>query len=476
MTDLLSLDAAAVLTAFADRRLSPVEYFDAVTRRIELWEPHISALYAYDPEGACAAAKASEARWAKGAPTGPLDGLPVTVKELIATEGTPIPLGTAATTLLPAAVDAPSAARLREAGAILFAKTTCPDFGMLSSGLSTFHKLTRNPWNLARNPGGSSAGAGAAAAAGYGPLHLGTDIGGSVRLPANWCGLFGLKPSNGRIPIDPYYVGRSAGPMTRSVADAALMMPVLSLPDARDAISLPYEALAWGDFAVDVSGLRIGLMLDAGCGLPVDDSVRAVAEAAARRFEAVGARIVEVPGVLTRTMLDGLDDFWRAKFWGDMALLDEAARGRVLPAITEWAERGGRLSGVEVARGFNRTLDMARACAALFQEVDVVLSPTAPVVHYPAEWPSPTNDPAGRPFEHIAFTVPWNMSGQPAASINAGFTPDGFPIGMQIVGPRFGDLLVMRLSKLFESWRAPIRWPEPPRAVAAAPQDAFLPA
>ena len=222
------MSAVALLDAFRRRQLSPVEAMRDVLDRVARFEPHIHATYLFAPERALADARASEARWAKGEPMGPLDGVPTTIKDNVATKGEPSPIGTAASDLTPAAADAPPAARLREAGAILFAKTTMPDYGMLSSGLSSFHPLTRNPWDLSRNPGGSSAGAGAAGAAGYGPLHLGTDIGGSVRLPAGWCGLVGLKPSAGRVPIDPPYLGRVAGPMTRNVADAALMMATLS--------------------------------------------------------------------------------------------------------------------------------------------------------------------------------------------------------------------------------------------------------
>ena len=167
-----------------------------------------------------------------------------------------MPVGTAAAELTPSPVDAPPSARLKEAGAVVLGKTTMPDYGMLSSGLSSFHPLTRNPWNLALNPGGSSAGAAAAGAAGYGPLHLGTDIGGSVRLPAGWCGLVGVKPSHGRVPIDPAYLGRIAGPLTRTVADAALMMSVLSRPDWRDATSLPPQELPWMELDRDPAGLR----------------------------------------------------------------------------------------------------------------------------------------------------------------------------------------------------------------------------
>ena len=239
MTALHELCVRALGAAYASGQLSPVEVVQAVLARIERWEPHLHATWALDAERALAQALASQQRWSRGAALGALDGVPLTLKDNIATQGLPVPLGTAATDLQPAAADAPPAARLREAGAVLLAKTTMPDYGMLTSGLSSFHALARNPWDLSNNPGGSSAGAAAAAAAGYGPLHLGTDIGGSIRLPASWCGVVGFKPSAGRVPIQPAYLGRVAGPITRSVDDAALMMAALSLPDDRDATRLP---------------------------------------------------------------------------------------------------------------------------------------------------------------------------------------------------------------------------------------------
>ncbi len=462
MTEPTDLSIRELKRKFAEKSLSPSEYWLALERHIEAWEPTIAALYAYDPEDSRKQAAASTERWAKGGPVGALDGVPVTLKELIATKGQPVPLGTAAVELIPAAEDAPIAARMREAGAVIFAKTTCPDYGMLSSGLSSFHKLSRNPWDPSQNPGGSSAGASAAAAAGYGPLHIGTDIGGSIRLPAGWTGIFGFKPSNGRIPIDPYYLGRCAGPMTRSVEDAAFSMAALSRPDWRDSTSLPPNEIDWMDLDIDVRGMKIGLMLDAGCGLPVEDEIRDAVIAAAKRFEEAGAIIVDVAPVLTRQMLDGLDAFWRARFWGDIMALSEERRNSILPYIYGWAKGGADISGVDAVRGFNQTYEMRKSCAKLFSEVDAVLSPTNPIVSYPAEWASPTNDPA-RPFEHIAFTVPWNMSEQPAASINCGFSRSGMPIGMQIVGPRFGDMLVLRLSKAFEDWTGGVtNWPKRP--------------
>ncbi|WP_430255006.1 amidase [Neorhizobium sp. DAR64872/K0K18] len=461
MNALLKLTIRDILSLYAQKKLSPLEYWEVVEARVSAFEHQVQALYLYDPDSARQQAKASTERWAKGETLGMLDGIPVTIKELIATKGHPVPLGTAATELTAAASDAPAAARLREDGAVIFAKTTCPDYGMLSSGLSSFHPLSRNPWNLTQNPGGSSAGAASAAASSFGPLHIGTDIGGSIRLPAGWTGLFGFKPSQGRIPVDPFFVGRCAGPMTRTVEDSAIAMATLSRPDWRDATSLPPNAFDWVDLDIDVKGMKIGLMLDAGIGISLDDEVRAAVTAAAKRFEAAGAEIVEVAPVMTRTMLDGLDSFWRARFWGDIEAMPDERKAQILPYIFEWAKGGASVSGVEAVRGFNQTNEMRKACARLFSGVDAVLSPTNPIVSYPADWASPTNDPL-KPFEHIGYTVPWNMSEQPAASINCGFSRSGMPIGLQIVGPRFADVLVLKLSHAFEQWTGGVtNWPEP---------------
>lgn len=370
-----------------------------------------------------------------------------------------MPVGTAATELAPLAADAPPAARAKESGAILFARTTMPDYGMLSSSQSSFHKLTRNPWDRTKTPGGSSAGAGAAAAAGYGPLHVGTDIGGSVRLPAGWCGIFTLKPSLGRIPIDPPFQGRVAGPMTRTVADAALFMQVLSRPDPRDHMSLPPADIDWMGLDRDVKGLRIGLHLDPGAGLPVDGQVRAAVEAAARAFEAAGAIVEPLPAFLTRAMLDGQDRFWRARAFADVGPLPEERKAKILPFIRAWSESGARLSGQDVYSGFAQSMALRKATDEATRRFDYVLSPTAPIAAFAAELPSPTNDPE-RPFEHIAFTLPYNMSEQPAASINCGYTSDGLPIGLQIAGRRFDDLGVLQMSRAWEKMRPKQRdWP-----------------
>ncbi|RZL87966.1 MAG: amidase, partial [Variovorax sp.] len=255
----------------------------AVLAHAERREGELHALCAVDAEGALAAARDSEARWRAGTSLA-LDGVPVTLKENIAVPGAPYRLGTAATADDAVAdFEAPPAARLREAGAIAWARTTMPDYGMLSSGLSSLYaEPARNPWDTALTPGGSSAGAAAAAAAGYGPLHLGTDIGGSIRLPAGWCGLVGLKPSHGRVPIKPAYAGRVAGPLTRTVEDAALMLSVLAQPDARDPTQLPPSPAA--PRTLELRGLRLGLLLDAGWGEAVRPEVESAIVAAARAF------------------------------------------------------------------------------------------------------------------------------------------------------------------------------------------------
>ncbi|WP_024539617.1 amidase [Comamonas badia] len=465
MTAIHALGAAELLAAYRARGLSPVEVAHALLAHMERWEPQLHASWLLRPERTLEQARASESRWLRGAPCGPLDGVPVTLKDNIATLGDATPLGTAATALTPSQVNAPPAQRLREAGAVLLCKTTMPDYGMLSSGVSSFHPLTRNPWNLAKGPGGSSAGAGAAAAAGYGPLHVGTDIGGSIRLPAAWCGVFGFKPSLGRVPIDPPYTGRAAGPITRSVQDAALMMQVLARPDIRDSMSLPPQRIAWERHAVGpqhLKGLRLGLLPDAGCGLAVQPEVRSAVETAAALCEQAGAIIVPMRPFLTRAMLDGMDHFWRMRSLMDLRQLPPAQRDKVLPFIRAWAESAQGLNAEQIYHASQQFHVTRVATVLACSQVDYVLSPTAPITAFDAELPSPTNDPL-RQLEHIAFTVPCNMSEQPAASLPCGMTRDGLPIGLQIAGQRFDDLGVLQVARAFEQLRDPLpAWPAPP--------------
>jgi len=235
------------------------------------------------------------------------------------------------------------------------------------------------------------------------------------------------------------------------------------LPDARDTMSLPYQSIAWDQLDRDIKGLRIGVMLDAGWGIAAEPEVRAVVVAAARAFEAAGAIVTPMLPFMTRAMIDGMDDFWRTRSWLDMSALPPERSAKVLPYITEWARGGEGLSGERVFRGYSQMGAMREAAVAACAPYDYVLSPTAPMPAYAAELAGPTNDPA-TPFEHIAFTLAFNMSEQPAASVNAGYTSSGLPIGLQIVGHRFDDLGVLQLARAWEQMRPPQRpWPSPPR-------------
>jgi aspartyl-tRNA(Asn)/glutamyl-tRNA(Gln) amidotransferase subunit A len=444
--NLADLTAVELLAKYGDGSVSPVEVIDDVLARVEQLEPRICALYALDPAGARAAAQESERRWRDGT-AGALDGVPVTVKENIATRGTPVPQGTAATELIPAVEDAPAAARLRDAGAVIFSKTTMPEYGMLSSGVSTFHHLTRNPWDVSKTAGGSSAGAAAAAAAGYGPIHLGTDIGGSIRLPAGWCGLVGIKPTHGRVAVGNPYPGRAIGPLTRTAADAALALSVISGYDPRDYTSLP---AASDRYEIAVEGLRVALLLDAGLGLPVDPEVAAAVSSTASQLEKAGARVEPIDPIITREMLDGLDRFWRIRSATDIAALPEERRAKVLPQIREWVSTAGDLSGFDVFHGYSQMGAMAAAVGRVFTTYDVILSPVAPITAFPAELAYPTDDPS-KPFEHIAFTVPYNMSHHPATTVNAGWSSSGLPIGAQLAVPHHQDLTALALAAHLEN-------------------------
>ncbi|MGH8705246.1 MAG: amidase [Burkholderiales bacterium] len=462
------LSAAQLAAQYASGALSPVEAARACLERMDAWEPRVNAMYRVDRDGALGAARASESRWRAKRPLSPLDGISVTIKENIYTRGDPAPIGTRANEdAPPQPADAPPAARLREAGCVILGKTTMPDYGMLSSGLSSIHGITRNPWRLDRNTSGSSAGAAAAAAACYAPLHLGTDIGGSVRLPATHCGIFALKPSLGRVPTYPPYIGRVAGPMTRCVADSALLMNVLTQPDARDFMSLPHEAVDYVKAIENaggkwLKGLRIGFLPDMKAGLPVHAEVRAAAAAAAKALESAGAQVEEMGAFLTPELLDGMARFFEARSHNDFVQLRPEKQAKVLPFIAEWCTwRARHFSGRDVMAAYTCYVTLREVTVNACERYDFALSPTSPILPYEAELACPGNDPRNA-LPHIAFTVPYNMSEQPAASLNWTFSAEGLPIGIQVAGRRFDDLGVLRLARLLERLRpAQMSWPQP---------------
>jgi aspartyl-tRNA(Asn)/glutamyl-tRNA(Gln) amidotransferase subunit A len=284
-----------------------------------------------------------------------------------------------------------------------------------------------------------------------------------VRLPATHCGIFALKPSLGLVPVYPPYMGRVVGPMTRSVADAALLMNVIARPDARDFMSLPPRQ---GDFSLEKTGkVRIGFLPDMGVGLAVQPEVRAAAEAAATALASAGCAVESIRSFLTEEMLDGVCRFFEARSHNDLAQLSAARRAKVLPFIAEWCTwRAGGFSGRDVMQAYALVIAMREAAVAATEPYDFLLSPTSPIVAYDAELPAPGND-AHDALPHIAFTVPWNMSEQPAASVNWTWSGDGLPIGIQVIGKRFDDAGVLRVAKLVEQIRPKQRpWPRQPAA------------
>jgi aspartyl-tRNA(Asn)/glutamyl-tRNA(Gln) amidotransferase subunit A len=372
------------------------------------------------------------------------------------------PVSTAAGDMTASTYDAPPAARVREAGCVLMGKTTMPDYGMLVSGVSSLHGITRNPWDLARNPGGSSSGAAAGMVAGYAPLALGTDIGGSVRLPAGYNGVFGLKPSLGRVPIYPPFLGRVTGPITRTVTDAALLMTVLTRPDPRDYMAMPYQEIDWpASLDADVKGKRLGLLLDIGVGTTPQPAVQHAIEAAAAALASAGAIIEPVAPFLTPDMFSGLDRFFQARLWADVEQLEPDRQAKMLPFILAWCRQADGLTAADGARNLALVMLIREKAVAASAPYDFLISPTSPITAYAATQATPGDDPA-KPFEHIGFTAPFNMSEQPAASLCAGYDDNGLPIGLQIVGQRFDDLGVLRMARAYEALRPPLRpWPQP---------------
>ncbi|WP_343071889.1 amidase [Brevibacterium renqingii] len=457
-TTLADHTAAELAAGFAAGDFDPIEVHGAVVDRMDECEPVINALCHRDDERSRAAAVASAARWREGRPLSDLDGVPVTIKENIARRGVPFPSGHAWVEVPVAEHDAPITQRLEEAGAVILGSTTMPDWGMLSSGVSSLHGVTRSPLDPALTTGGSSAGAGAAAAAGYGPIHIGSDIGGSIRLPCTWLGLAGLKPSFGRVPLDAPYLGRCAGPLARTMNDVKAAMDIISAPDERDYSRLPRFAVddvrhhpeSESGVAFDPRGLRIGLQLDAGCGVGVDGQVRAAIAEAADRYAAAGAEIVAVDPFIDDGLLRDMDLFWRVRSWADLKALPVGEQALILPYIQQWAQDGADISGVQLMNCYHSVQEIRRRTVAATADLDLVISPTAPDAAFPAEQPMPYPE-VHEPMGHIGFTMPFNMSEQPAATVLAGFMADGRTIGAQISGRRFADEFVMAAGAWFEA-------------------------
>jgi aspartyl-tRNA(Asn)/glutamyl-tRNA(Gln) amidotransferase subunit A len=450
-TDPALMPAEELLQHYARRSLSPIEVLQAVTARVARLNPQVNAFAVLSPQALVAAGE-SEARWRAGRPIGVLDGVPCTVKDLIDVAGLPTRRGSRLSDPQPAQEDAPSVLGLRAAGAVIVGKTTTTEFGWKSPGDCPLHGITRNPWNLHHTPGGSSAGAAAAAAAAFGPLHLGTDGGGSVRIPAAWCGVVGLKPSFGRVPQWPLGAFANvavAGPLSRTVRDAALMLNVLARNDLRDPFCLPDDSRDWRAGIEDgVAGLRIAVLRNPGFDAPVDWEGIAAVEQAAQFFVDAGAEVEEADPGLPDTRLS-FSTIWGGALANLVSKVAETRRHMLDPGLLEVAAayaNGGADAWIEQEA---MRIAAAHAMARFHQRYDLVLSPTVPAS-------APLADTAtSRPTEALwtqwaPWTAVFNLTRQPAISVPMGFTANGLPRAVQVAAALYRDDLVLRAARALE--------------------------
>ncbi len=457
-TDLCYTPATTLAGLIRDKTLSPVALMEAVLERVEALEPRINAFATLTADAAMGGARAAEAAVARGDAPGPLHGLPVTIKDLTMTAGVPTERGSHVEKGHVPTVEAPVVERLKAAGAIVLGKTTTSEYGWSGVSNSPLTGITHNPWKHGYSTGASSAGAGAAAAAGYGPLHQGSDGAGSIRMPSHFSGIFGLKPSYGRVPNWPVQNNDQishVGPMTRTVGDAALMLAVMAGAHPYEHTSLEGPPADYvGDLDRGIAGWKIAFSPDLGHAR-VDPAVAALVADAAAAFADLGCAVDEVtppfgpdgPEILRflwSAHLQHLGDHlpeWEDKMDPGLVACIRAGEGHSMRDYL--AMRARKLAYVEQVHRF-------------FTEWDLLLTPAVSVAAFPADRLQPEGWPS-HPWDWVMwaeFSYPFNFSGNPAASVPCGFTDEGLPVGLQIVGPRFADLAVLQASAAFEKARA----------------------
>lgn len=459
------LAAGDILAAYRRKELSPVEVAETTLRRAEKLNPALNAFCLLDPEAARRSARESEARWHKGQPLGLLDGIPVSIKDIILTRGWPTLRGSRAVNPnQPWNEDGPAVARLREHGAVLFGKTTTSEFAAKAVTNTALCGVTRNPWDPGRTPGGSSGGAAASVAAGISAMALGTDAGGSIRMPASFCGIFGFKPGGGRVPMyppTPYATLAGFGPLTRTVSDAALMLTAISGPDHRDWEALPHDPVQYHEkLAGDPKGWRIAWSPTLH-GAKVDPEVAALTAEGARVFERLGARVETVekifddPRELLFKLMKGLTSYAFRSFTPEqLALMDADLVERI--AESRSATVNDHLDA-EMQRA-----QFAHRMNEFHKTYDFLLTPVLAVPAFAADRDQPEGYGSR---DWYPFTFPFNLTRQPAASLPCGFTAQGLPVGLQIVGPRHRDLQVLQAAYAYEQV-APWASRRPPLALS----------
>ena len=452
MSEPYEMAAHELTEAYRERTLMPEDVLDNILARMDSVEPALNAFCCRDDAGARHAAYQSTARWASGAPLGKLDGIPISVKDLVDVAGMPTRYGSAATADSPAKIDAPCVLNLRTDGAIILGKTTTPEFGHKGVTDSPLTGVTRNPWNIGMTTGGSSGGAAAALASGMGPLAVGTDGGGSCRKPANYCGLVGMKPSLGRVPLAAtggFWPLSPPGPMTRNVRDAANLLAVMARPQVSDPFVLPPIDLCLEDEATSLQGMRIAHCVElagANARFEVSDSIAQQFKV----FKELGADIEEAqpdiddPLPFYRTLLDS-GSALNVSTWSDEQLsLADAT-------FLESVERGRALSAVDLRAAYLQRGAFATTVANFFQRYDLLVLPCNPTTAYDLGSREPPREPADTWEVTVCFTAPFNITGQPAITVPFGHTVSGLPLGLQIIGRYGRDDLVLRAAAAFES-------------------------
>jgi aspartyl-tRNA(Asn)/glutamyl-tRNA(Gln) amidotransferase subunit A len=436
------------------RKISPVESMRALLDRIAALEPKVNAFAYLGADQAMDAAKRAESQLMSGARIGRLHGIPVTIKDLLFTKDMPTQRGSKIFAGDRPSEDTPIVPRLQDEGAIVIGKTTTSEFGWTGVSRSPLTGITSNPWKLGYNAGASSAGAGAASAAGYGPLHQGSDGAGSIRMPAHFCGVFGLKPSFGRVPYYPVGVGdltSHIGPMTRSVADSALMLEVMAGPHDLDYTTLEAGPANYlGRLKEGVKGKRIAYSPDLGVAR-VDPEVADLVKAAAARFTELGAIVEQVPTPWAKVGPELIRFFWSAHLTRLARYLPKW-QAEMDPGLVACIKDSENVSVARYQEMREHKMDYVANIHRWFRDWDFLLTPAVSVAAFPAEKLMPDHWPA-HPWDWVMwaeFSYPFNMSWNPAASVPCGFTPGGLPVGLQIVGKRFDDLGVLQAAAAFE--------------------------
>ncbi len=463
-TDPALLPATELLRLYKDGTLSPVEATMACLKRIEAHDRALNAFNLVDQDAALAAAFESQERWRIKAPKGRLDGVPTAVKDLLLTSGWPTRRGSKAIDPdQPSEEDAPCVARLKEHGAVLLGKTTTPEFGWKGVTDSPLTGITRNPWDPSKTPGGSSGGSAAALAAGMAALAIGTDGGGSIRIPAGFTGVFGLKPSFGKVPahpLSPFGTVAHIGPMSRTVADSALMLTVMAEPDPRDWYALPYDRADYNQGLDDgIQGLKIAFSPTLG-GHHVEPEIAELVAAAVRCFEELGAEVEEADPELAKVA--DVDRVFRLHWFAGAANLlagfTDDQKAMMDPSLVKIAEEGRDIALLDYLAAVKGREAIGVAMNQFPETYDLLLTPSRPLAAFDAGLEQPPGAAAGRWVDWTPFSYPFNLSRQPAASVPCGLTSAGLPAGLQIVGPLYGDSLVLRAARTYEAAQP---WPLP---------------